>query len=231
MTLLAGHRQDTKFVIDHINELKLYAKVIWFGDNLRHLTRALYDQNIRKPVAERKSFIVVHWSPSEMIDIDIEYETIAMPKCEQFSSEESKNSMCKYELTPILMYCSKELKDASAVYHVFSIVNFNQTNEKYLLQLYNNMTDVEAPPDNSLDDFKSVVNRGGEKDQIYNEIACKFIRENQEMSKQIEQLSLRMANMSKPKVYIGGIYPKLEEAENEHKGKPINCDSFFIKYK
>lgn len=218
--MLSAHQVDTYFVIDHINELKLFVRVVWFGDNLRHITQALYRQNIDKRFAKQKSFIVVHWTPSEIIDVDIEYETISMPKCEQFASEESKNTMCKYELTPILMYCSKQLKITTAVYSMFSIINFNQTNEKYLLQMYNNLTDSDMGVhfDKNDDDLNQIDSDTSDKESIFDQIACKFIQENAEMNSDIEILSQQIAKVSKQKVFIGGIYPKLEEAENEHNG-------------
>lgn len=228
VTLLSANRDDTNFVVDHINELKLYAKIVWFGDNLRYVTQALYKQNIDKRSSQQKSFIVLHWTPSEIIDVDIEYETISMPRCEQFFSGNSKNSMCKYELTPILMYCSKQLTEVTAIDKVFSIINFNQTNEKYLLQMYNKLTDMQLSRQSETQTSTNIagnfvpidhiVNGASDKESIFDQIACKFIREDIKMNADIDELAREIAKLKKQKVFIGGIYPKREEQENEHYG-------------
>lgn len=234
VTLLSGHQEDTFFVTEHIDELKLHVKIIWFGDNLRYVTQTLLKQFSDKRSAENrnKAFVVVHWTPSEIIDGDIEYETITMPKCEQFSSEESKNTMCKYELTPILKYSSKWLKKSTPVYSVFSIINFERKNETHLLQMYNSMTDLRVPTvqpssevtsdngntENRADD--KILNNAGDKVRLYDDIACRFVRENEQVFRDLAALP-GQATREKRQVFIGGIYPKKEEAENEHFGKQI----------
>lgn len=239
---MSANQVDTNFVAEHIKELQLYVKVVWFGDNLRYVTQELYKQNIGKRSKQQKSFLVVHWTPSEIIDVDIEYETISMPKCEQFSSEHSKNTMCKYELTPILMYCSKQLMQVPAIYEVFSIINFNQTNEKYLLKMYNELTDskmsraLKTQTNGMRDDFISIdgfVNGANDKESIFDQIACKFLREDDKITADIEKLSNEIEKIKKQKVFIGGIYPKKEEQENEHNGEYFqffNHFSFEINY-
>lgn len=234
VTLLSGFKEDTHFVIEHIDQLKLYVKVVWFGENLRYVIKKLYDQNIKKSSAKQKSFIVVHWTPSEIVDANIEYKSIVMPECEQFINF-NNNSTCKYELMPILMYCSKQLLEETNVQSVFETINFDQSNENYLLQLYNNLTDVQRKSphsmgqrdnnndadDNNIVGIENAMNRAGDMERIYDEIACKFIRdlsETSEMNVQIQFVKQQIAQRSKQQVFIGGIYPKKEEQENEHNG-------------
>lgn len=226
MTLLSGHQDDTYFVTEHIDELKLYVKIAWFGDNLRYVTRELlkhFTDNRLEP--NNKAFVVVHWTPSEIIDADIEYETITMPKCEQFKSESSKDTMCKYELTPILKYSSLPLKKYPAAHSTFSIINFERSNEMHLLQMYNNITDLKMPKsevnfdktyiDNKVQNDK-ILNSASDKEKIYDEIACRFIKENKE---HLLREFIRLPGKKKREVFIGGIYPNKEEAPNEHFGK------------
>lgn len=218
--MLSGHQEDTHFVRDHIDNLKLYAKVVWFGENLRYVIQKLYDQNIRKSPPKQKSFIVVHWTPSEIIEANIEYDSIAMPKCEQFISFD-RDSMCKYELMPILMYCSKQLIEETHIKTVFDKINFDSRHELYLLQLYNNLTDVHRDKnmdDNSVVGIENAMNRADDMERIYDEIACKFLAETNETNAQIQDLKKQIAKRAKFEVYIGGIYPKKEEQENEHNG-------------
>lgn len=218
---MSGHQEDTHFVRSHIDHLKLYVKVVWFGENLRYVIKKLYNQNIKKPSAKQKSFIVVHWTPSEIIDPNIVYESIAMPKCEKFISFD-RNSMCKYELMPILMYCSKQLIEETHIKTVFDKINFDNTHEQYLLKLYNKMTDVQrdkSVDDNSVVGIENAMNRADDDmERIYDEIACKFIAETNETNQQMQDLKQHIAKRAKLEVFIGGIYPKKEEQENEHNG-------------
>lgn len=225
VTLLSSHREDTDFVIDHINKLKLYVKIVWFGDNLRYVIQKLYDQNMKRPPPKQKSFIVLHWTPSEIIDVNIEYESIVMPKCEEFLNF-NRSSTCKYELMPILMYCSQKLKPN--IESLLSHINFDESHEKYLLKLYNNLTDGQqmksaahsmAQRDNNMVGIENAMNHADDKELIYDEIACKFIRdlsETSEMNVQIQ--SVEQQKRAKQQVFIGGIYPKKEEQENEYNG-------------
>ncbi|XP_031629591.1 receptor-type guanylate cyclase gcy-18-like isoform X3 [Contarinia nasturtii] len=231
VTLLSGHREDTFFVTAHIDELQLYVKIIWFGDILRYVTKALFNQlaDANRYKENRKSFIIVYWTPSEIIDGDIDYETIIMPKCEQFNSKNSKDTMCKYELTPILKYakCSSTLKHSTPVYTVLSNIYFERNNETYLLQLYNNLTDRHSEVsytdktrlDKTVQD-DTILNNANNKTQLYDEIACRFIKENEQWFRDMVELPEQKARQRR-KIYIGGIFPKKEEAELEHNGTII----------
>lgn len=220
VTLLSGHQEDTHFIRDHIDQWELYVKVVWLGENLRYVIRKLYDQNIKKSPAKQKSFIVLHWTPSEVIDVNIDYDSIAMPACKQFI-EIDRDSMCKYELMPILMYCSKQLIEETHIKTVFEIINFDHRHELYLLQLYNNLTDVQRAKnadDNSIVSIEHAMNRADDMEGIYDEIACKFLTEISETNAEVQKLKQEIANLSKLEVFIGGIYPKEEEQKNEHDG-------------
>lgn len=221
VTLLSGHVADTYFLKHHINELKLYVKIAWFGDNLRHVIKTLLERLSEKRFKNQKSFVVAHWTPSEIMEMDTEYETIIMPKCEQFVSDLSKEMLCRYELTPILIYCSKELMDTKkSVYSMLSFINFEQENEIQLLKMYNNITARQMARHSKADNDKNgnnsvqVLNTSN-REKIYDQIACEFIRENERVFKQI----MKKCCMAKRKVYIGGIFPKQQEDENEFLGE------------
>lgn len=201
--------------------MKLYVKIAWFGDNLRHVIRTLLERLSEKRFKNQKSFVVAHWTPSEIMNMDNEYETIIMPKCEQFVSKESNEMLCRYELTPILMYCSKELMDTKkSVYSMLSYINFDRENEIQLLKMYNNITARQMVPHSKANKDKNgnnsvqVLNTSN-REKIYDEIACQFIRENEEIFKK----SMKNCCMTKRKVYIGGIFPKPQDDENEFLGE------------
>lgn len=189
--------------------MKLYARIVWLGDNLRRVTHNLLHR-FRNEFTH-KSFIVLHWTPSEIIDSGIDYDLITMPRCEEFSSEDSQKTMCKYELTPILKYCSLQMNRAPQVHSTFSLVSFERNSEKYILDMYNNATEIN---DNVIGDEQPT--RIQNKEDIYEAIACKFLK----TDKYYRELVLRSktAIRQKRKVYIGGLYPKHGEAEQEYKG-------------
>lgn len=231
VTLLSGHKADTKFVIGHIKEFKFYVKVIWFGDHLRTVTNSLLRHFMDSRLTERKAFIVLHWTPSEIIDADIKYEQILLPQCEQFSSAESQNELCKYELTPILKYCSEQLKRSPA-YPIIPTITFERTDETQLLQMYNNLTDFQDHHEMELSDgrksnavkrrfveeYPNESNWYTDKLKIFDTVACEFLKE-----KEIYNEWTTLFPKTKPKLYIGGIYPKKEESEEEYLGKIPFC--------
>lgn len=196
-------------------------KIAWFGDNLRHVIKTLLEHFSEKRFKNQKSFVVAHWTPSEIMDSGTEYETIIMPKCERFVSDESKEMLCRYELTPILIYCSKELMDTKkSVYSMLSYIKFEPENEIQLLKMYNNITarqmvrHSKANNDKNGNNSVQVLNTSN-REKIYDEVACQFIRENEWQFK----LSMKQCCMAKRKVYIGGIFPKQQEDENEFLGE------------
>lgn len=204
VTLLSSHPEDTIFAREHIEEMKLYARILWLGDNLQRVTHELF-QSFRNDL-NQKSFIVLHWTPSEIVDGDIEYDLITMPRCEQFKTEKSQNTMCKYELTPILKYCSAQSKRLIPVHSILGQFSFTRDYEKQIMQMYNNATEVQA---------QGQMLRSKEK--IYDSIACQCLKTHKIYQELIEPTTT--VTRSKRQIFIGGLYPKREESENEHKGK------------
>ncbi|XP_011137908.1 uncharacterized LOC105182277 isoform X1 [Harpegnathos saltator] len=97
--LLAGYPDETGFVKEHIDEMKLYVKVAWVGPSLRHLSKYLTKEymqltrNSSAPVGDNRSLVILHYSPSSVIPNEKEFATIDFPRCG------SKNSTisCSYE--------------------------------------------------------------------------------------------------------------------------------------
>lgn len=182
----------------------LYARIVWLGDNLQRVTHELFQSFSND--SNQKSFIVLHWTPSEIVDGDIEYDLITMPRCEQFKTEKSQNTMCKYELTPILKYCSVQSKRLIPVHSILGQFSFTRAYEKQIMQMYNNATDVRAQGQLL-----------GNREKIYNSIACQCLKTHKIYQELIEPSTT--VTRSKRQIFIGGLYPKQEESENEHKGK------------
>lgn len=210
VTLLSGHEEDTRFVTAHIDEMNLYVRVIWFGNDLQRVINTLFNR-FTENKTEMNAFIVLHWSPSEIIDTDIEYEMITMPQCELFDDEAIKNATCKYELTPVLKYCSEQFKKFKTAHSVFEMINFDRQSEKYLLEMYNNFTKVEG---NLID-----IHDTDYMEKVFDHIACMFHKEKPQIYEEwIQVLSIQMSLPKKRKIYIGGLYPRDEERLDEHIG-------------
>lgn len=201
VTLLAGWRRQTEFVIKHINELKLYVKVKWLGANLQAATRHLFDQFSRNRSEHAgQKFAVLHYSPSEVIDTDIEFETITMPACKDLIS--SNETLCQYETTAILKYFSSTLSGKNGINNALREITFNRTQEIGLLRRYQSYVRGTA---NNLP--------ASDPDTAFDYVACEWLRENRGIwSKWIPQLTQEI-------IYIGGIFPNTHESNREHEGE------------
>lgn len=200
VTLLAAHRWRTEFVIQHINELKLYVKVKWLGENLQLVTRHLYDQ-FRRNRSESigQKFVVLHYSPSEVIDTDIEYDTITMPACKDMIS--SSDTLCQYETMAVLKYQSSMLSDQNGITNALREINFSRAQEKSLLKRYQKYASSTAS-NVPMNDAKT----------IFDYVACDWLRENNGIwSNWIGQLPQEI-------IYIGGIFPNTHESNRQHEG-------------
>lgn len=218
--LVSSLRQDTGFVVDHIIEWKLFVKVIWIGKHLKSATNSLLESCARNG----KMFITLHWTPSEIIDADIEYDMITMPRCNQYGSERSREILCKYELTPILKYYSQHLKRENAPFinSALTDINFERQQERDILEIYNNLTQNRysmtasisepiAVNSNEIGSYKDT--RGYQKD-IYWEAACEWLRQNREVYTQ-----WRPRPKERERIYIGGIFPTGNDLGGKYKGK------------
>lgn len=200
VTLLAAHRWQTQFVMEHINELKLYVKVKWLGANLQSAARHLYDQfsRNRSEFASRK-FVMLHYSPSEVIDTEIEYDTIMMPACKDMVS--SSETLCQYETMAVLKYYSSRLNGKNGVHNALREIDFSRDQEKWLLRRYHNYA-RGATNNVPLNDAKIA----------YDSVACEWLRQNKDVwSSWIPQLPQEI-------IYIGGIFPNTHESNRQHEG-------------
>lgn len=200
VTLLAAHRWQTEFVIKHINELKLYVKVKWLGANLQSAARHLYDQFSRnRSDLVGQKFVMLHYSPSEVIDTEIEYETITMPACKDMVS--SSETLCQYETMAVLKYYSSTLSGKNDINNALREINFSRAQEKWLLRRYHNYA-RGAANNVPLNDAETA----------YDYVACEWLRENVGVwSKWIRQLPQEI-------IYIGGIFPNTHESNRQHEG-------------
>lgn len=182
-TVLSSYNEDTNFVIEHINELKLRLNVYWMGDKLRKAIKYLLGRYSHERL-EKKMFLVLHWTPSEIIDGSDEFVPIQMPRCEEYRHNESG---CKYEMTPILKYFAAELTNAPHAVHVLDSFHFDSL--KPLIKLYEQRLKSDDPTEMTME-------------QIYNNVSCIWLQANEATYKKWIP-----KEDEKREIYIGGIFP------------------------
>lgn len=192
-TVLSSYNEDTNFVIDHINELKLKLNVYWMGDKLRKTIKYLLGRYSHESF-EKKMFLVLHWTPSEIIDGSDEFVPIQMPRCEDYRHNETG---CKYEMIPMLKYFAAELSNAP--YAVQVLNNFQFDSLKPLIKLYEQrLKSSDTPTDMTME-------------QIYNNVSCIWLQANEATYKKWIP-----REKAKREIYIGGIFP-ITGAGNQYK--------------
>lgn len=183
-TLLAEFRNDSYFIEDELRES--YLNVIWLGSSFLDTIRKL-DKIYRNDYPHgRKRFIVLHWTPSELIDADIKFIQMTLPRCEDSINLQRTN--CRYELTPILKYYAKSLaKDKKLMHALNSFFISNDTLEFLQRELATQRT------------------MGNDSEFIYNKVACKWLLEHESTYK--TWILPKKSGNSKETLYIGGIFP------------------------
>lgn len=183
VTVLSSHFPDTSFIIDHINELKLKFNVYWMGDDLRETIKYL----LKRSSTPKKKFLVLHWTPSEIIDGSIdEFVPIIMPSCEQY---QHVSTGCKYEMTPILKFYATQF--GSNAHALKSLGKFKFESLKPLITLFEKRF-------NALSDSSDI-------EDIYNNVSCSWLKSNEEKYQKWIPDADKVEE--KRKVYIGGIFP------------------------
>lgn len=195
------------------------------GDQLKFATNYLLNklkakQN-EKFSLNRKKFLVMHWTPSEIIDTNIKYEMITMPRCEKFESR--SHTLCKYEMTSVLKYFSKEVKlsrenkDAQDIIFALERIFLDKELIKFMLDDYNNITDIA--PENFqgfLHRTVQVLKRGDNKSELYNKIACDWMKLKVN-GKHVWKEWVRPNE--RQKIHIGGIFPISVGSATGHVGE------------
>ncbi|XP_064535104.1 uncharacterized protein LOC135426060 [Drosophila montana] len=179
-TLLAEWRNDSYFIEYHLTES--FLNVIWLGfefkDTITKLAK-IYETDYPQG---QKRFIVLHWVPSEIIDAEIKFTQITLPRCEDFKYLQSSN--CRYELTPILKYYARSLSSDRQLMHALRAFYISDKD------LENIQKDLSIQRMNSMD-----------TEVIYDNVACNWLRQNNKtygnwiLPKKVTTLS------------IGGIFP------------------------
>ncbi|KRT86135.1 protein kinase [Oryctes borbonicus] len=182
--LLAPYFNGTEYVIDQIDRENLKVKVLWLGDNLKtamNMINATYLAN-----SVNKSFVVLSWSPSEIIYPEDNYINIDFRQCDPTDVNISHplvdvNDMCPYEMWKIEKLMWNKLEDqAPVVYDTMTKIHFNRTDYQNLLDIY----------------YKFYG-------KSYEQMACEWLRRNQNWA----TIYWTIPTETVPTIHIGGIFP------------------------
>ncbi|XP_053958896.1 uncharacterized protein LOC128863661 [Anastrepha ludens] len=184
VTLLAEHKPDTTFVMHHIQNTSSYVNILWLGVDFRETIRLLYAKYQSNASGEYldKRFIVLHWTPSIVIDGEIHFYQITLPRCEDLSILQL--TACKYELTPVLKYYDQRLGRSEE--RLVSTLREFQIHDHMLHDLQ--LSKHWKRNDEDIED-------------VYNQVACKWLKSNEDVYTQW------ISTKSTIKLYIGGIFP------------------------
>ncbi|XP_022222017.1 uncharacterized protein LOC111073816 isoform X2 [Drosophila obscura] len=183
VTILAEFRNDSSFVQDQLDETAMMVNVLWIGERFRETISWLIKDYEQKFSNGSKRFIILHWSPSEIIDGQNTFQQITMPRCEDFTC--LQRSGCKYELTPILKYYAKSLEsDKQLMYALryFYLSDKHLANIREDLKYYRNDLSITAT-------------------EIYDKVACHWILTNRNYYNLWKESNQHIT------LFIGGIFP------------------------
>nr|DAA64519.1 TPA_inf: venus kinase receptor [Apis florea] len=180
--LLTSYIDVTNFVKDHIDQMKLYVKVIWFGSNLKHVIKLaeklLFDRN--SSTSTDRSLVFLHWTPSTVIPNEREFVSIDFPRCSATNSEIG----CKYESNRLTKLVWAKLEYAAKL--AYEAIN----HAKFTREMYEDL----------------INRRNDDLSRNEEEIACDWLRDNLNYT-----LNLWMPNTADKNIlYVGGIFPMSE---------------------
>lgn len=173
--ILTSHFFDTIFFTRVVDALNMKVKIYFLGDNLKRKIKDFSDAITNN--RSKKIFLVLHWTPSEItVDGSVQYTSIDLPKCEVLKNLNSSIS-CKFDANTVSIFFNDELKKSSPAFESL-LYNVRFKSLKKLIEMY----DERYLP--KIDSKKKVIpseiilpkEKGQTIDDIYNEIACKYLQ-------------------------------------------------------
>lgn len=133
--LLAGHPDDTSFVVQHILEMKLFVRVVWVGPNLKWLADTLTACYLNEKA--NRSLVLLSYVPSTITMWgNSKFMNVAFPPCETLQSSQSVG--CKYELQRLVKLVWSQLEvGAKPAYEAVHKMSFSRDNYSDLVARYN----------------------------------------------------------------------------------------------
>lgn len=131
--LLASDYLSTNFVVEHINELKLYVKVVWLGENLSKVVKTLRERY--KARRSDKSVVFITWTPSVMVMDEKDFITVGFKKCELLQS--TSRWGCKYEINRLVKFAWNGLHEiGKPLLEATRLFSFRDNAYETLLNVY-----------------------------------------------------------------------------------------------
>lgn len=182
--VLTSHFIDTSFIVRHIELLKLKMKVYFLSDNLkesiRNLSQIITNLSKTRRNTPRQLFLVLHWTPSEIIDGSDQFDEVVMPKCELYKTPETS---CKYEANLVSIYFNDHITNENlGMKNMMENIQFQSL--KPIIKIYENYYSriEKIRRYNSLsDELKGISDQGETVDDVYNDIACQWLKENNQV--------------------------------------------------
>lgn len=188
--LLASYPDVTGFVVEHIEAMRLYVRVVWVGSNLKHLTetltRELYLNRSSNSTIDR-SLAILHWTPSDVVPNERDFATIEFPRCGARGSRVG----CRYEPNKLTKIVWSKLESAAKL--AFDAINL----AKFTGEMYEDLISRHNQLSGSLPE---------------EEIACGWMKDNLNYT-----VNLWMPNIVDSNIlYVGGIFPMSESFYSGH---------------
>jgi hypothetical protein len=151
-------------------------ELYFMGDRLK---RTIY--NLSKVIERnniKKNFLVLHWTPSEIIDGKQNFSAVELPPCEYYR-ELNSNISCKFDANTVTVMFSKQIfKDSPFLAEILSKVRFKTL--KPLIQKYNEhflMDNIDVLLSIKSEQLSHLgAHNETDLENIYNKIACDYMQ-------------------------------------------------------
>lgn len=180
-------------------------KVYFLGEKLPEVIRSLnslshakLNKNNKAKKSVSMKFLILHWTPSEIINGKIKYKPLTMPSCDLYKD---KQNNCRYDLIPVSVYFNDKVREKSdELMDIMRRLHFSSLQP--LLDLY----EKEAPEIQKLYINKIVRETSSENlEGFYNKMACKWLQENKEVYSFGNEHSWIKKSDELKKISIGGM--------------------------
>lgn len=177
--VLTSHYIDNYFFIRIIEALKLKMEVYFMGDKLK---RTIY--NLSKIIERnnmKKSFLVLHWTPSEVIDGKDNFTLVEMPPC-QLYRDKNPHIGCKLDMNTVSVIYQDDIVESSPFLDKI-LKNIRFKSLKDLIEIYDEryLQDIDVQLTIRSDQYSHIgAHNETRLENIYNEIACKYMQKETE---------------------------------------------------
>lgn len=174
--VLTSHYIDNYFFIRIIEALKLKLEIYFMGDKLKktiyNLSKIIERNNIKR------NFLVLHWTPSEIIDGKQKFSAIELPPCELYRGL-NPNISCKFDANTVtVMYSKQILEDSPFLAEILNKIRFKTLKpliQKYDEKFLKDKIDVLLTINSEKYSHLGAHNETN-LETIYNQIACEYMQ-------------------------------------------------------